>query len=58
MLIDGVSDGIPELIERFGRWFKGMQTGRVQNYLLFVIVAALVIGVILALSSGVLQAAP
>ncbi len=56
-LIDGVGDGVPELIGRAGKWFRGTQTGRVQQYMLLVLVAALVIGVIFALSSGVLQAA-
>ncbi len=57
-LIDGVGDGIPELIARFGIWAKRMQTGRVQQYMLLILIAALVIGIIFALSSGVLQAAP
>lgn len=57
-LIDGVGDGVPELIARLGRWFRGLQTGSIQQYMLLVLVAALVIGVIFALSSGVLQAAP
>jgi len=57
-LIDGVGDGIPEMIGRLGKWFRGAQTGRIQQYMLLVLVAALVIGVIFALSSGVLQAAP
>ncbi|MBL8133198.1 MAG: hypothetical protein JNL42_15160 [Anaerolineae bacterium] len=57
-LIDGVGDGVPELIGRLGKWFRGAQTGRIQQYMLLVLVAALLIGVIFALSSGVLQAAP
>ncbi|MCC6614884.1 MAG: hypothetical protein IT320_15490 [Anaerolineae bacterium] len=56
-LIDGVGDGIPELIQRFGGYFRRIQTGQVQQYMLFIILAALVIGIIFALSSGVLQAA-
>ncbi|MBK8022119.1 MAG: hypothetical protein IPK19_12000 [Chloroflexi bacterium] len=57
-LIDGVGDGVPELVGRLGKWFRGAQTGRIQQYMLLVLVAALLIGVIFALSSGVLQAAP
>jgi NADH-quinone oxidoreductase subunit L len=58
-LIDGVGDGIPELIGRFGVWFRRIQTGRVQQYLLLVIVAALLIALIFIVSSGVLvQASP
>jgi len=57
-LIDGVSDGIPTLIARSGKWFRGTQTGRIQQYMLFVLIAALVIGVIFAVTTGVLQAAP
>lgn len=56
-LIDGVGDGIPELIGWFGRWFRRVQTGRVQQYLLFVAIAALLIGIIFAVSTGILQAA-
>jgi NADH-quinone oxidoreductase subunit L len=57
-LIDGVGDGIPELIARFGIWFRRLQTGRIQQYMLLAILAALIIGIIFALSTGVLQAAP
>jgi NADH-quinone oxidoreductase subunit L len=57
-LIDGVGDGIPELIARFGIWFRRLQTGRVQQYMLLLALAALLIGIIFALSTGVLQAAP
>ncbi|MBZ0299284.1 MAG: hypothetical protein K8J31_06080, partial [Anaerolineae bacterium] len=56
-LIDGVGDGIPELIALFGRWFRRIQTGRVQQYLLFVAIAALLIGIIFAVSTGILKAA-
>jgi NADH-quinone oxidoreductase subunit L len=57
-LIDGILDGVPELVGRFGVWFRRIQTGRVQQYLLLVAVAALVIALIFALSTGALQAAP
>jgi NADH-quinone oxidoreductase subunit L len=56
-LIDGVGDGIPQLIGDFGAWFRRIQTGRIQQYLLLVLLAALLIGAIFALSAGFLQAA-
>ncbi len=56
-LIDGVGDGIPRLIARFGGWFRWIQSGSVQQYMLLVIMAVLLIGIIFALSTGVLQAA-
>ncbi len=57
-LIDGVGDGVPELIGRFGVWFRRIQTGLVQQYMLLIVIAALVIVILFALSTGVLQAAP
>ena len=57
-LIDGVGDGIPELIRKFGGWIRWLQSGSVQQYMLVVVIAALVIGIIFALSTGVLHAAP
>jgi NADH-quinone oxidoreductase subunit L len=57
-LIDGVGDGIPELIARFGRWFRWVQTGSVQQYMLLAGIAALLIAIVFALSTGVLHAAP
>ncbi len=57
-LIDGVGDGVPELVARFGNWIRAVQTGRVQQYMLLIVVVALVIGVAFALSTGVLQASP
>ena len=56
-LIDGVGDGIPEVIAIFGRWFRRVQTGSVQQYMLFIAIAALLIGLIFAVSTGILQAA-
>ncbi|MEZ4670463.1 MAG: NADH-quinone oxidoreductase subunit L [Anaerolineae bacterium] len=53
-LIDGVGDGIPELIALFGGWFRKVQGGRVQQYLLLVAIALILIVVIFAVSSGVL----
>jgi NADH-quinone oxidoreductase subunit L len=57
-LIDGVGDGIPELIARFGVWFRFSQTGRVQQYMLFALVAMMLIVLMFVISSGALQAAP
>jgi len=51
-LIDGVGDGIPIAIFNFGGWLRQAQSGRVQLYLLLVLVAAVVIGALLILSSG------
>ena len=55
-LIDGVGDGIPQGIGRFGGWFRQVQTGRAQNYMLMAALAALMIGLVLIISTGVLQA--
>jgi NADH-quinone oxidoreductase subunit L len=55
-LIDGFGDGVSEAIAVFGNWFRRVQTGHVQQYLLWVVVAVLIIGLIFAFSTGVLQA--
>lgn len=55
-LIDGVGDGIPKGIYDFGGWMRGAQNGRIQFYLLIVLVAVLVIGVLFAISAGVVFA--
>ena len=55
-LIDGVGDGIPQGIGRFGGWFRQVQTGRTQNYMLMAALAALMIGLVLVVSTGVFQA--
>jgi NADH-quinone oxidoreductase subunit L len=52
-LIDGVGDGIPKLIFDFGGFMRGSQTGKIQQYLLIVLAALLVIGIIFAISAGV-----
>ncbi len=57
-LIDGVGDGIPILIGRFSGWFRRLQTGRIQQYMLLIALAALLIGIVFAVSTGLLQAAP
>jgi len=51
-LIDGVSDGIPKAIFDFGGWLRVIQSGRIQMYLLIVLVAAVVIGVLFAIAAG------
>jgi NADH-quinone oxidoreductase subunit L len=55
-LIDGVGDGIPRGIFQAGGWLRGSQTGKVQQYLLVVLIAAVVIGVIFALTAGAVTA--
>ncbi len=57
-LIDGVGDGVPELIGDLGAWLRRIQTGNVQQYVLIVAAAALLIGLIFAVSAGFLSAAP
>ncbi len=51
-LIDGVGDGIPRLMGRFGEQLRYIETGRVQQYLLFVAIFAILIGLIFAASAG------
>jgi NADH-quinone oxidoreductase subunit L len=51
-LIDGVGDGIPRAVGDFGNWFRRIQTGRIQQYLLLVAIFALIIGIIFAASAG------
>jgi len=50
-LIDGVGDGIPIAIFNFGGWLRRMQSGRVQQYMLLVLAAAVAIGIVLVLSA-------
>lgn len=42
--IDGVGDGIPMLIGKGGSWFRNIQSGRIQQYLLFTALMLLAIG--------------
>ncbi len=53
-LIDGVGDGIPEGIVAFGLRLRHVQTGRVQQYLLYIAIAAILIGIVFAASAGAL----
>ncbi len=49
-VIDGVGDGIPMGIGWFARWFRPIQSGKVQQYLLVVALSALLIGAVFLLS--------
>jgi NADH-quinone oxidoreductase subunit L len=51
-LIDGFGDGIPLAIGWAGRQVRRIQTGRVQQYLLLVAAAAVIIGLIFVVSAG------
>lgn len=55
-LIDGVGDGIPHGIYDLGGFLRRTQSGRVQQYLLIVLVAAIVIGIFFAISAGAVSA--
>ncbi|MBI1282048.1 MAG: NADH-quinone oxidoreductase subunit L [Anaerolineaceae bacterium] len=54
-LIDGVGDGIPELIAVFGARFRRIQTGRIQQYMLYVAIAVILIAIIFIVGSGLLS---
>ena len=54
-LIDGVGDGLPELLGMFGQRFRRIQTGRIQQYMLFVAIAVILIAIIFIVSSGLLS---
>jgi NADH-quinone oxidoreductase subunit L len=56
-LIDGIGDAIPDGVGAFGNWFRRIQTGRVQQYLLLVAIAIIMIGLLFALSTGMLAQA-
>lgn len=49
VVIDGVGDGIPEAIGDLARGIRPLQTGRVQQYLLYALIATLVVGINLAI---------
>lgn len=55
-LIDGVGDGIPKGIFSFGGFMRRSQGGHVQVYLLIVLAAVLIIGIIFAISAGAVLA--
>lgn len=47
VVIDGVGDGIPAAIISFSRWFRNLQSGRAQQYMLFAALAVLAMGTLL-----------
>ena len=48
VVIDGVGDGIPTGISLLGRWFRQLESGNIQQYLLMVALSVLVIGMVVA----------
>ena len=48
VVIDGVSDGIPEALYGLARSLRSVQNGQIQRYLLYALAAAILIGVNLA----------
>lgn len=46
VVIDGISDGIPAWVAQTARSLRALQTGRIQQYLLYTLIAALVIGLV------------
>ncbi len=49
VVIDGVGDGIPKLIYEAGQWFRSLQSGRIQQYMLFTALMLLALGTFLVL---------
>lgn len=49
VVIDGAVDGLVYGIGDFARWFRQTQTGRIQQYLLFVTLGLLLIGTLFLL---------
>lgn len=50
-LIDGVGDGIPIAIFNLGGWMRRLQSGKVQQYMLLALAAAVLIGILLVVSA-------
>jgi len=46
IVIDGVGDGIPKVVASFSSWFRQVQGGKAQQYMLYAAIGLLVIGVI------------
>jgi NADH-quinone oxidoreductase subunit L len=42
-VVNGGADGLADDVKRFGRWLREIQTGRVQNYLLLVLVSVVLL---------------
>jgi NADH-quinone oxidoreductase subunit L len=51
VVIDGVGDGIPALIRQAGRNLRRVQTGNIQSYLLYTLIAAILISGNIALNA-------
>ncbi|HLA44821.1 MAG TPA: proton-conducting transporter membrane subunit, partial [Aggregatilineales bacterium] len=51
VVIDGVGDGIPRAIMDFSRWFRNIQSGRAQQYMLYAALAVLAIGTLLVIQA-------
>jgi NADH-quinone oxidoreductase subunit L len=51
VVIDGVGDGIPEALYETARGLRPLQTGRIQQYILFALIAAVVVGVNMVISA-------
>jgi NADH-quinone oxidoreductase subunit L len=51
VVIDGTVDGVLSSLGAFAQWFRQTQTGRVQQYLLFVTLAMLAIGTLLIIQA-------
>jgi NADH-quinone oxidoreductase subunit L len=51
-LIDGFGDGVAQGVGRFGFWLRRVQTGRIQQYLILVLLATLVIAFVLVVSTS------
>jgi NADH-quinone oxidoreductase subunit L len=51
VVIDGVGDGIPLAITAFSRWFRNIQSGRAQQYMLFGALALLAMGALLVIQA-------
>jgi len=51
VVIDGVGDGIPKALVSFSRWFRNIQSGRAQQYMLFAALALLAMGTLLILQT-------
>lgn len=49
VVIDGVGDGIPRLLYEAGQWFRNLQSGRIQQYMLFTALMLLALGTFLVL---------
>lgn len=58
VIIDGVGDGIPEAIRDAAQSLRPMQTGRIQQYMLFALLAAIVVGINLIIIAVAPNAVP